>query len=368
MYRPEELKAFFNACLHRGTQLKHGCGNAKEIRCPFHAWCWNIDGSIREVTDASDFDPACITADTLHLHECGVGTWGGFVFINMDPHAPPLLDFLNPIPERLARFDLDKMRLSRYRTTIISANWKTALDAFNENYHAIGTHPQSLRYLDNTNWTYECHGMHGFWVGPPGCWGRPDPRLEGYTPDRAETLMAVVEDIGGLDLLGDAEALGQILAPMLAVPDDVPTGTIIANLRRAMALATGVDLSNFTDDEVIYGGTWNVFPNTTLAANGGNAVFLRFRPNGLDPESCLFDVWTLEMPAAGDGEVVDINREFYPDWQSHDGWDRILSQDLTNIPEIQKGMHSRRFEDAITGRQEACVQNFHRTLMSFVDR
>ena len=155
------IKAFHNSCRHRGTQLKQGCGNASEVKCPYHFWTWNLDGSIKSVTDAHDFDPECISAERLALPECLVDTWAGFVFINMNSDAGPLDEFLGVIPERLDRYAFGRMRLASAHSTVVPVNWKAANDAFVEGYHLLAVHPQFLLYVDDTSFTYEQYGPHG---------------------------------------------------------------------------------------------------------------------------------------------------------------------------------------------------------------
>jgi phenylpropionate dioxygenase-like ring-hydroxylating dioxygenase large terminal subunit len=109
---PESLRAFHNSCLHRGTRLCTGAGNTGEqLLCRFHGWAYNLDGSIREVPDAHDFAPECVVRADLKLPEVHVDTWGGFVFINMAENPEPLLEFLQPVVEGIAPFEVDKMRL-----------------------------------------------------------------------------------------------------------------------------------------------------------------------------------------------------------------------------------------------------------------
>ena len=76
-----EIKAFFNSCLHRGTQLAKGCGNLTSFNCPFHGWSWSLDGENRQVLDAADFPG--IEDQDLRLPQAQVGTWGGFVFVKL---------------------------------------------------------------------------------------------------------------------------------------------------------------------------------------------------------------------------------------------------------------------------------------------
>src|ERR1019366_6774388 len=69
----ESLRAYFNACRHRGTRLVHGRGRIGEFRCPFHAWRRNLDGSLKYLADDANFDPR--PADEPCLPACRVDTW-----------------------------------------------------------------------------------------------------------------------------------------------------------------------------------------------------------------------------------------------------------------------------------------------------
>src|SRR6185436_3013630 len=98
-----EFKAFYNSCLHRGRQLREFDGKcATEFRCPFHGWCWEIDGSLREIT--SEWDYPGIRDEVSHLPEVRTATWGGFVFINPDPDAESFESFLGELPRHLEKY------------------------------------------------------------------------------------------------------------------------------------------------------------------------------------------------------------------------------------------------------------------------
>ena len=140
---PDTIQAFHNTCLHRGTRLADGTGCFPDacIRCRYHAWRYDLDGRLVEVVDEDEFDP--IPPDT-GLKAVQVDRWGGFVWICLDPGAPPLLEYLDPLPTLLAPYHLDRLRIRTYLSTVLPANWKVAVDAFNEGYHVQGTHPQLL--------------------------------------------------------------------------------------------------------------------------------------------------------------------------------------------------------------------------------
>ena len=113
-----------------------------------------------------------------------VERWGGFVWICLDPGAPPLLEFLDPLPELLAPYHLDRLRIRTYLSTVLPANWKVAVDAFNEGYHVQGTHPQLLPWTDDVSLEYEPLGLHAHYGRLPNARRqlRPSPRL-GLTED-----------------------------------------------------------------------------------------------------------------------------------------------------------------------------------------
>jgi hypothetical protein len=110
---------------------------------------------------------------------------------------------------------------------------------------------------------------------------------------------------------------------------------------------------------------WHVFPNTIfLHGLIDGVLWYRVRPNGKDPESCIFDVWSLDRYAPG--KEPSLRREFYTDWTEGD-WGLIYEQDFINIPEVQKGFKSRGFKGERTNPvQERLISNFHRVLRRFL--
>src|SRR5438552_4628149 len=153
------IGAYYNACLHRGTRLASGVGTFAEgrIRCRYHGWCYDLSGCVTDVPDRAEFPDLPVD---LRLGQLRAETWGGFVFVNMDPDAEPLLDFLDPIPKLLGPYRLDEMRFRSYQTLVLPANWKAVLDAFNEGYHVQGAHPQILPWTDDVSIAYEQFERH----------------------------------------------------------------------------------------------------------------------------------------------------------------------------------------------------------------
>lgn len=364
----DRIKAFHNACQHRGMQLKAGAGTATELRCPSHAWTWNFDGTLKAVTDAFDFDQAAVAPECLALPEVPVDTWGGFIFINPDGQAPPLLEYLSPVPERLQQIAIADMRLQRVRSTVVQSNWKLGYEAFVESYHLIGTHPQSLQYFDDTGLIFEQHGDHGMHRAREGAMGSPSRRLDRAAwSEKLEMVLTMLSDLGGAELFGEADA-GQMnaMVDMLnALPEDAGITSFVASLRRQTAAASGLDVADVSDDDLLSGDVWNVFPNFTIPTNALNALIIRWRPNGWDPNTSIIDVFNLEHLGPG-AEAPRIDTEFSELWTDCKSWGRVLEQDFTNLAGWQQGVRSAGFRGPIWGRQDGNNSNFHQALSAYV--
>ena len=83
---------------------------------------------------------------------------------------------------------------------------------------------------------------------------------------------------------------------------------------------------------------WHVFPNTVFLIDMGCCLAYRARPNGLDPDSCIFDVQGLELPPSAG--LPTAPRQFFDDWREGEVGE-ILTQDFSNMSEVTTGLHSR---------------------------
>ncbi len=358
---PDDVRAFHNTCLHRGTRLADGTGQFEDhcIRCRYHAWRYDLEGGLVEVVDADEFAP--IPPGT-GLAPVRVDRWGGFVWVCLDPGAPPLLEYLEPLPSMLAPYHLERLRLRTYLSTVLPANWKVAVDAFNEGYHVQGTHPQILPWTDDVNLDYEPLGIHAHYGRLPSARRalRPSPRLhlaEGQY-DEGEILENFIRGLGGL-FYKDERAL---VEEIRSTPGDGESMlSRYQKGRRALLTARNVMVDDFTDDELTSANDVYFFPNMVGPIYPGIAIIFRVRPNGLSPDSCIKDTWFLEWPA--DGEPPRrAQRRFFPDWAERD-WGEITNQDYANMEHVQIGMRSRGGGDLrLNRRQEANVLHMHRVI------
>ena len=114
-----------------------------------------------------------------------------------------------------------------------------------------------------------------------------------------------------------------------------------------------------------WGGEAFIFPNTFFLPQFANSLGYRSRPNGDDPDSCIFEVWSLTIPYEG----RELPRPFVRDVDPHDpeAWRQIPLQDFSNIPRIQRGLHSHGFDATILAdHQERSILHAHRELDRYV--
>jgi phenylpropionate dioxygenase-like ring-hydroxylating dioxygenase large terminal subunit len=134
------LRGFLNVCRHRGAPLAEGCGTARALSCPYHAWVYRLDGSLARAVglDGTDgFDPA-----ELGLHPVSVATWCRFVFVHPDPGAPPL--DLGPLARAMDPFPIADYELVVREEHERAFNWKVLVENYSENFHTPFVHPELI--------------------------------------------------------------------------------------------------------------------------------------------------------------------------------------------------------------------------------
>ena len=142
------LRAFLNVCRHRGSLVCEGEGKRETLQCPYHAWTYDLDGSLR-AAPRSEREPGFDKTE-LGLVPASVGSWGPFVFVNPDGEAAPLADTLGELPERVAAsgLDLDSLRFLERSAGEYEANWKVCSENFLECYHCQVAHPGFSKVVD----------------------------------------------------------------------------------------------------------------------------------------------------------------------------------------------------------------------------
>ena len=137
-----ELRAFANACRHRGTQLLRGEGNCRAVICPFHGWTYRLDGRLAgapQMERTADF-----RKEDHGLLPIRLACRDGFAFLSFDPDASSLDDWLGDFSDLHAPWCLADMVTARRKEIEVACNWKLYLEVFNEYYHLRSVHAKTL--------------------------------------------------------------------------------------------------------------------------------------------------------------------------------------------------------------------------------
>jgi nitrite reductase/ring-hydroxylating ferredoxin subunit len=347
---PDEIRAFHNSCLHRGTQLRTRPGNVENgFRCPYHGMSWNVDGTLREMP--CDWDFPQVDQAEFCLPEAQVGSWGGFVFVNMDLAAPPLSEYLEDLPWHFADWPLEDRYLSSHTVRVMPCNWKVALEAFIEAYHTMAVHPQLLPTAADSLTQYDTYGPH---------------------VSRMITAVGVSSD--HLDApLEDVEIVQAMLGSKDAAIDIEPGATarqvIGDKVRSSLAKDTGADFSSKSDAEVLDGIEYFLFPNFMPWAGYLTPFAYRFRPDGHDPDSCIIDIMKLDpmpegapRPKAAPTRVI-AEDETWADAPELGVFGRVFNQDGSTFGRVQRGLRASVQSSTLLSRyQESRIRHFHATL------
>jgi nitrite reductase/ring-hydroxylating ferredoxin subunit len=367
----DSIRAYLNSCSHRGTKILAGPGSGycQAFTCPFHGWSWNLDGSIKNIPARWDFPH--VREDSHGLQRVQCDRWGGFVFINMDPEARPLSDYLDVLPEHFAHFPLENRRISVHVEKILPANWKAAQEAFMEAYHNFETHdsPNGANAQYDIFGKYVTRFIHNVGKYSPEALG-DYPGDKWRRPPLSEGQLLRRLGIRQLDRLeGSVE-----------VPDELPEGETARALgaeemRRRLGEESGVDFSKFSDSLMLDSIEYHLFPNMFFFPGISIPMAYRFRPNGDEIDSCIFDLLLLELLPEGASHPeppepirLDVDQS-YTEVEALGWLGPVYDEDTGNLRMQQEGFKTSRLPGLTLGRyQEARIRRLHMTLGEFLDR
>ena len=366
-----EIKALYNACLHRGRALRTEDGRVSELRCPFHGFSWNIDGTSKFVPCAWDFPQ--IDPENFPLPEAKVAEWNGFVFINMDPDSESLERFFGSMLNDWDRWDYTDRIVYSHFGGVIDANWKITGEAFIEGWHSLATHPQMMEWLGDENTQYDVFKGEN-WSRQIVPQGVPSPTIANHISEQ-EVLDSYYETRAfysageGRDLSAGAE--GTPIVPA----DSTARHELADQMRTSLAKQFGTDQDHWTDSELLDGIQYFVFPNFYVFAGPRTNAVYRFRPLGNDPDKCIAEVYLLaQQPADGSHPKPPKTRwlqpgETFSDISEIGLLGPVFDQDYANLPHIQKGLKSLRAPGIQLSRyQENRIRHYHGILDEWMDR
>ena len=356
-----KIRGFYNSCLHRGRALRDGAGSVKEIKCSFHGFTWSLEGAFKSLPCAWDFKH--LDRDKLALPQVRVETWGGFVFINFDIDAKPLLDYLGVLPQHFAHYLLERSTTLLHVQRRIPCNWKIGQEAFFESMHTRQTHPHILTFIADVDSQYDVLGDNITRMVTPST--APSPNLLGVSEER---------------VLYDSLAKSGRMSASDAEGHQLPAGDnarrYIGEMNRtAFAAAAGADLSTATLAELQDAILYSAFPNMQIWAGYFANIVYRFIPDGNDHEHCIFDVRLLGRYAEGQPcpPAPPVHRlgddEPFTAAPELGALGQVFDQDMLNLPYMMKGLKaSKKGAISLAHYQEVRIRHHHRTLDKYLNR
>jgi phenylpropionate dioxygenase-like ring-hydroxylating dioxygenase large terminal subunit len=370
------LKAHHNVCMHRGRRLvdvpagaKNAYGRSrKSFVCGFHGWTYDLDGACTHIPEQQDWRGA-LTAENTHLAGVNVDTWGGWVWINMDPDCQPLRDYLEPAATMLDPFALTDMRCKWRKWLDFGCNWKVAVEAFNETYHVATTHPQFNKFGTFRGWA-KAQGRHSnIGYDAPKDLERTKSKIR--LGSGADPRLSTAEMQAYTLTETNATTTKTLVDAALRLADELPEGTPadqvlehwLSSARRDDE-ARGVQWPTIDPDHLAKSGTaWQIFPNFQIGQGLTTALCYSARPNGYNPNSCIFEAACYELYPKG--EEPETNWEYTP--EGDPSWRTVFPQDFSNMAAVQRGMKSLGFPGTKPNPyMETSTANLHRNLAEYM--
>ena len=351
--RTEDLgvRALQNACRHRGVKVAEGRGSCTTgFICPFHGWCYGPDGVNTFVTRSKTFSAHNLEPADLNLTPVRCEAWGGCAWINLDDHAPPLRECIEPFATVHDAWKVESLRVEWWQAARLPVNWKLAEEAFLEQYHVIETHPELV--------------ITG--RDPSRSGGADDPRT--VIDAELHYLHVMSDGMGGMVHANDVQVAEGIRDMELPADPKEALSTWLRTLNDEVVRwhrANGSDMPDLNELEAhgLNQPMGYCFPHYFMLPMYSSATSYRFRPLG--PEETLMEIWSLTRFPEGEDRPRPVPPEV---WECDDErWPPIPTQDFSNLPRQQKGLHAKGFEYMrLSERLEGGLSNFERTLDGFL--
>ncbi len=371
-----DVRAFYNVCLHRGRKLRTASGYTRDLKCPFHGFTWNNDGSLKEVPCQWDF--AHLQDEKMSLPQLRVDRWQGFIMVSEKQDIEPFREWVGPAVAHYDRWRLDECYTAAWIGKVIPANWKATAEAFMEAFHSITTHPQILPFTGDANTRYDLYGDHMNRAITPSAVLSPHiahMHDQQFVLDKLQEF--ATQGSGGRRDRKPGARFSEGEAPAEMVVDDpVMARKVIADANRAaFGQQSGNDFSDVSDSELTDNFTYNIIPNYAPWGGFIPNIIYRWRPVR-DQDHCLMEVRILMRAKKGEPKPKCAPMHLIPDDEPFAsaseligaGLASVYDQDMANLPFVQEGMKASHTKEIQLGHyQESRVRHFHQTLDKYLD-
>ena len=368
---PDSLRAHANVCVHRGRRLvdtppgaRNARGNAKAFVCGFHGWTYDREGQCSFVQHKDDWQGSL---GDIRLGAVQVDTWGGWIWINLDPDCVPLHEWLEPAASLLDPFQLHNMRPRWRKWMVFECNWKVALEAFSETYHVQTTHPEFNAFGEFRGWARN-HGLHtNIGYEAPKDMAENQAKLRIGAGADARLSTAEMQDFTWAN--ANTNTTMTLVAAARRLKDELPEGTPPAQVlqhwlktARADDAARGVVWPTVDPAHTAKSGTaWQIFPNFQIGHAVNNMLCYSARPFGGDPDKCIFEAAVYELYPDGQAPATEW------EYTAPGDWPPVLQQDFANMAAVQQGMKNAAFKGTLPNPyMERSVASLHWNLSRYM--
>ena len=369
----DEIKAYHNVCTHRGRRLidtpagkRNAVGKKASFICGYHAWTYNLEGRCTYIQHKDDWQGA-LSDDRTSLGKVHVDTWGGWLWINLDPDCAPLRDYLGVVPEMLDPYQTQNMRFRWRKWIVFECNWKVAMEAFAEAYHISSTHPEFNEFGQFRSWAHN-HGLHNN-IGYEAPKGMEEDSGKLRVGTGTDPRLSTAEMQNFTWENANTNTTRTLVDAANRLKDELPEGTPAAEVSRhwiqsarAADEKRGVFWPVVDPSHTAKAGTaWQIFPNFQIGHAVNNMLCYSARPFGSDPDKCIFEAAVYELFPQGEEPETEW------EYTKAEDWPPVLQQDFANMSAVQQGMKNVGFRGTQPNPyMERSVASLHYNLAKFM--
>lgn len=301
------LRGFYNVCRHRGSRICKEDGRGSSLVCPYHAWSYRLDGSLRSAPAL----PPGVDTGALGLRAVSVREIGGIILgsLHGDPRRPD--DIKAQVEPLLHYHGVPQARIAARRSYPTHANWKLVIENFVECYHCLSAHPEYssvMKHVDSVG--RQAPKAVQAWKEKVATWLR-----EEADPDSPLRVAPIALTPEGLEFLTFREPIGG--GRKTQSRDGEPVAPLMGQIRSFDGGYSGFSLRPFV----------------SFVALNDHAVMFQFLPTGPQKTEVTL-TWLVDGKTAE--ADVDVDRMIWL-------WDVTTAQDKRIIEGNAAGVRSRAY-------------------------
>jgi phenylpropionate dioxygenase-like ring-hydroxylating dioxygenase large terminal subunit len=333
--KDHQIRGFYNSCQHRGGRLAYyEKGSCKAIACTFHGWVYDLAGNLADVPEAEVYGE--LDRSKLALKQVSVDSWGGWIFVNLDPKPRwTLKEYLSPLPAALADyFEHEPWTWNSGRKGLFKCNWKLQVDSQAEGIHAPFLHGRSIMgkfdMADVPSWAF---------LGSSG------------VPYKAEVHRPDVPEAGpGVFQSPLAKAVARYPTAMYYNTDSEGWRRQSEKYPGAMNLAGG---QRWAFD------AYHFFPNTVIMVQQGYVLIMRSWPRGVHETLWDYDNYFTAQPTNFGEQFARLHGSLE--------MRNTITEDMTTVEGLHDSYKSGGVKELVISEPEIGVSAYETHVIRMID-